>query len=104
MNDFIIQDNTLIKCRNNIKNAVIPDNIEIIDANAFIFITRLQTVELPYGIVKIKKRAFYDCYILKEINFPDSLTIIEDGAFANCVSLSYDTRNIIKRINPFALV
>lgn len=41
-----------------------------------------------YRVAAIGKGAFFDCYSLKGINIPDSVTSIGETAFGNCYSLT----------------
>ena len=47
----------------------------------------LQKIELPVQISVIKRRAFKNCYELKEITLPPALLRIDDRAFEDCYDL-----------------
>lgn len=103
MNDFIIKNGVLIKCKSNINIAIIPNEVKEIGDEAFIGITKLKSVQFNNNITKIGKRAFSNCYLLKEISFPPSLVIIQNGAFDDCVALDNYTKKAIQAINPLAM-
>lgn len=50
-------------------------------------ITKLSEKNLK-NTTKISKKAFYNCKSLEEVNFPDTLTVIEEYAFNDCSSLN----------------
>ena len=47
---------------------------------------KLTTVVLPTSVVKVNKRAFQNCFALKEISMPN-VTEVGDDAFSNCNNL-----------------
>ncbi len=57
--------------------------VTTIGENGFWFCSELISVELPATIVRIKEFAFYECIGLTMIEIPNSVTIIENDAFAN---------------------
>lgn len=103
MKDFIINDGVLIKCKCNITNALLSNEVKVIGAEAFTDITELRTIQFSNGITKINEKAFYNCTSLNRVIIPDSLTTIEDSAFANCTNLDLTTKQKIESINPLAL-
>ncbi len=48
----------------------------------------IYSVIIQSGITRIGESAFYDCYNLRSITFPDTLVSIGDAAFIRCSSLS----------------
>jgi hypothetical protein len=71
----------------NLKKAVIPDNIKIIGERAFSSCENLETVTIPEGIETLEKEMFEHCSSLKTVNLPDSLKEIKSRAFAHCTNL-----------------
>lgn len=102
MTDFIINDGVLIKCKNNIKNALLSTEVKVVGAEAFTDITELRTIQFPDGFTKIDEKAFCNCTSLSRVIIPDSLTTIENSAFFNCINLDSNTKEKIKSINPLA--
>ncbi len=51
------------------------------------FLTNLKHVEIPEGIEKIGKSAFFDKRGIISVQFPSTLKEIESRAFRNCISL-----------------
>lgn len=62
-----------------------------VDMQGFRLDTDLRQADIPDGAVTVPKSQFFGCENLEEISLPDSLTVIEDYAFADCFSLQ--TRN-----------
>ena len=46
----------------------------------------VEAVDIPYGVTKIGKQAFYYCDI-QEVNIPETVTEIDENAFSNCEDL-----------------
>jgi len=57
----------------------------------------LENVELPHGLIELKRLAFLDCQGLTSVTIPNSVTTIGDGVFANCFNLKnvYIPPNVI---------
>lgn len=104
MSDFDINNGVLVKCKSNIRLVSLSDDVKVIGAEAFIGMTKLQTIKFSNGLTKIEKRAFYNCYLLREVILPPSLKTIESGAFANCVCLDAKSRKTIISYNPMAFL
>ncbi len=88
---------------NALKEVELPDSLETIEASAFYYCENLKKINIPPKVKEIKDRTFYHCNSLepefseglevirsqaflwanieKELIFPESLTMIEDGAF-----------------------
>lgn len=99
------------ECRN-IKDIVLCDGIAEITGNAFYGCTALRSIYIPSTVAKISAGAFSDlscleevtidgsaltsikngtfrnCFALKKITIPDSVTVIGQSAFENCYALT----------------
>lgn len=97
-----ISSHAFLRC-SEITEIVIPDSVVFIGEDAFrgcqiekatipaiaaihISSTYLKTVDITSGTT-IEKNAFYDCYLLEEVNIADTVTHIEKDAFYNCGKL-----------------
>ena len=93
---------TYVKSMNNVKEVVVPDEIDGIPVTAIYnyaffknhkilsFTTtasKLRKVTLPDSIVSINDYAFYQCNKLKEISIPKSTSYVGVMSFAGCRSL-----------------
>ena len=61
----------------------LPDTITEIKSGTFMFCWQLERVALPNKLRKICERAFLSCPEIR-LDIPDSVSIIEAGAFAKC--------------------
>ena len=77
-----------------LKSLSIPDEISVIDENAFMLCSRLESLELPQSLRIIKKSAFQSCSGIEKLIIPSSVEIIQDYAFAFCNSLKSVTSQI----------
>ena len=66
-----------------IKEITIPKGIKIIETRTFFNCQNLETVVLNEGLETIGNSAFMMCYKLKSVEFPSTLTKIDNGAFSN---------------------
>lgn len=67
---------------------ILPSTLKIIGENAFCGCSRLSGhLEIPEGVVTIKKEAFYQCSFVS-IEFPSTLQTIQSDAFDNCYEVS----------------
>ena len=80
---------TLESADKDITIAILNDNVEVIEENAFENCERLTTVFIPSHLKLIKAYAFDGCKQLRNINIPNSVTEIESFAFNNCESLKF---------------
>lgn len=86
---YLISDVTsLIRVKRDITNAIVPDSVTTIGANAFYNCTELTNIDIPNSVTDIGGRAFFNCAELIDINIPDSVTYIEAYAFQNCSKLT----------------
>lgn len=80
------QTNTLIE---GFKNTQIPDDIEIIEKEAFTRHSCPAEIHFPASLTKIGRYAFKDCADLKKITFSENSSVkIGYLAFNNCANLS----------------
>lgn len=64
----------------------IPSSVIFITANAFKY-SKIKSINLNYGLVEISECAFYGCYYLQHISFPNTLKKIGNRAFFDCYLL-----------------
>ena len=65
---------------------VLPDNLEVIDSDAFHDCTNLARINIPDNVTTIGNSAFHGTK-LEQIELPDSVTYIGTNVFNNCRSL-----------------
>lgn len=70
-----------------IEKIVIPSSVEKIAPYTFYLCQSLSEIQLNQGLQIIDKCAFINCYSLKTVKFPSTLTNIRDRAFSACNSL-----------------
>lgn len=70
------------KGRYTITNVTLPTSLKLIGASAFENCTGLTSIVLNDGLENIGEKAFASCK-LKDLKFPSTLKIINDGAFYN---------------------
>ena len=71
-----------------IKDIVIPNNVQMIEAKAFSSCKSLTSVTIGNGVKNIGNYAFYDCSSLTSIAIPNGVTSIGEGTFMGCSSLT----------------
>lgn len=69
-----------------LESIVIPDNIELIDENAFYNCISLKKVAIGNGVISIRKEAFKNCKALEEIE-TNNVRSIGESAFYSCDKL-----------------
>ena len=79
---------------------VIPEGVTSIGNEAFSSCTGLTSVILPEGVTKIGYGAFYNCSGLESITIPDSVTLIKERAFRDCINL----KNITMSDNSLTVI
>ena len=79
-------------------SVTIPGNVKSIGQSAFASCQGLTSANIENGVTDIENWAFYNCKALATVNIGSSVTNIGDGAFNNCVSLNSVTipRNVTK--------
>ena len=86
--DFEIRDRVLIKYKGNESHVTVPDGVERIRENAFTAIEKfMEWVGRPgdEGVVTFEEER--PLKYIREIDLPDSVTVIEEGALAQCENL-----------------
>jgi len=73
------------------RSSIIPDDVKIIDANSFVGIQALETIDIPESVIEIKTHAFLECENLKEIYLGKNITLISTAAFLYCYQLKIYT-------------
>lgn len=84
--DFIIKDQILLYYNGRDKKVIIPNNVTIININAFAG-SKLVKIITSNSVAVIRSGAFYSCDHLSSITISGSVTTIEDTAFYHCPSL-----------------
>ncbi|MCM1254103.1 MAG: leucine-rich repeat protein, partial [Clostridium sp.] len=64
----------------------IPKSVTLIEEEAF-YKSGLESLTIPDSVTVIDGFAFAECYNLKEVEISNSVTVINDWTFANCTSL-----------------
>lgn len=71
----------------NVQNVILKDDTRGIAGRAFSDCTKLESIKIPEGVIRISIYAFYNCSSLTSITVPDSLKEIGWYAFGRCSSL-----------------
>ena len=88
MPDSITEIGTEAFANSDISQIHLSANLKVIENGAFKNCFELESIELPENLIRIGSEAFRYCNGLKEeVIVPDSVTMLERWAFANCVSL-----------------
>lgn len=69
-----------------IEHLIIPEGVEIINSSAFQY-TKIKELSLPNSLEKIGENAFVYCNELERIFFSEGLKTIAEGAFMGCAKL-----------------
>lgn len=86
LRDYLIVDDEVIKYIGAGRQTRVPDFITKIGENAFSN-RDVEVVILPPKLKLVGKNAFSWCEHLTQIDLPDSVQMIDDGAFSNCSKL-----------------
>ena len=81
-----IESEAFIYCKK-LKSVVIPSTVKSIGDNVFYECRELASVKLPEGLEKIPQQMCYNCVSLASINIPEGVTTIGKYAFQGCEKL-----------------
>ena len=102
-NYTLIFDDILVNYFGDDEIYYISQNIKIIRHEAFENCFLLKEINIPDSVVKIEDYAFVDCWGLEKVNIPDSVTSIGTGVFEECISLkAINLPNSVKDIGSYA--
>ena len=71
-----------------VESITLKKGIQTIGFLAFGGLSKLKNINIPDSVKIIKQSAFADCIALSNISLPDTITKIEYGAFRNCESIN----------------
>jgi hypothetical protein len=77
---------TFYRC-STLTDAVLNDNVKVIDNSAFNYCTALSSITMPSGLVDIMEYAFNRCSSLTSITIPSTVVHIKADAFIHCTSM-----------------
>lgn len=80
---------TVTEFLTNLKHVEIPAGVERIGKSAFFDKRGILSVKLPKSLKEIESRAFRNCISLETVLFEGDGMVIHDDAFKNCTSLKY---------------
>jgi hypothetical protein len=87
--DYVLRGTVLVQYRGDEDDVVIPGDWGITEVAEAAFINNgIKTVVFPEGITKIDAASFIDCYNLRSVRLPKSLSTLGDGAFSQYKSLA----------------
>jgi hypothetical protein len=87
MNDFVIENEVLIKYVGENEDVVVPQGITTIGALSFVG-RPIKSVSIPEGVVAIGDKAFYECAHLTNVVIPKSVEIMSANVFFYCSALT----------------
>ncbi len=70
-----------------LKDVVLPESLEVIDAGAFHWCTSLETINIPPEVYWIAPNSFKECTALRDVVLPEGLLEIGGSAFEKCFGL-----------------
>lgn len=89
--------------RTQIEKIAIGEGVKHIGDYAFYYCTSLKEVGIgSSALASIGKNAFWMCSVLDEINLPDSVAVIGEGAFAYCAQLEMFTVSALSSLGTSA--
>ncbi len=84
MSDYLVSGGVLVAYRGTGSEAVIPDGVRVIAAEAFLGHEELESVIMPDSLRVIGEGAFENCTGLEQIVLKEGLEQIKDRAFSGC--------------------
>lgn len=81
-----IQEMTF-SCCNNLKTVTLPEKLKTIEEDSFHSCINLEEITFPNGLESIGESSFYMSG-LKKVLIPDSVSLIDSGAFSSCSKLT----------------
>lgn len=88
LKNFIIENDTLIRCRRAGGAVAVPEGVTAIGEGAFADLVDLTAVRMPSGLRAVGEYAFSGCTGLGEVNLPEGVEEIGTGAFTGCGGLT----------------
>ncbi len=70
--------------RDNLVEVVFPDTLCCIEDEAFMYCTRIKSIDLPISVTSIGTRCFYGCANLSRIQSLGIVSVIKEGTFMGC--------------------
>ena len=80
---------TIVQFLTNLKQVEIPEGVEKIGKSAFFDKRGVLSVKLPGSLREIESRAFRNCISLETVIFEGAGPVLHEDAFKNCTSLKY---------------
>lgn len=82
--------NELFQWSNKLQHVNIPKSLKKIKYNVFYGCdVWADAIELPEGVTEIGSNAFSNCFSIPSVTLPEGLLIIDSGAFSGCRSLEF---------------
>lgn len=87
--NFIIENNVLVKYKGQEMHVVIPEGVKEIADEAFYYKTKMLSVSFPKSLKKIGAYAFHGCSALESLTLGKELSFLGSNAFSECSSLNF---------------
>lgn len=81
---FLVSGGVLVAYNGSSKEVVIPDDVRVIAAEAFLGHGEIETISFPGSLKVIGEAAFSECKNLREIYLQPGIEKIKDRAFSGC--------------------
>ncbi|MCM1091068.1 MAG: leucine-rich repeat domain-containing protein [Butyrivibrio sp.] len=85
--NFVVKSGKLVEYKGTDTKVTVPDEVEVIGADAFANNTTVEKITLPDSVKQIEPYAFWGCEKLRTVELGKGLTQIDDYAFTNCDGL-----------------
>ena len=85
--NFIIENNVLIKYKGKEAHVVIPEGITEIAEEAFCYKSQMISISFPQSLKKIGAYAFHGCYTLESLTLGKNISFLGSNAFSQCSAL-----------------